>query len=146
MIELRENDFVARSPLPAECARQVERERSHVLTEHDLVGATIEEIGKRLARVGDQRVCLFTRRIAPVRVGVVVEEVVLHRMHDAARNLRAAWAVEICDGKSIVRSLERRELRANVFNGRDVRGRGIDHRRHAITTPAHCSTSFTIST
>ena len=147
VIELGDDDFVALAPLPAERARQVEGERRHVLAERDLVGAAVQEIGKRFSRVGDQRVGLFARRIAPVRVGVVIEEVVVHRVarrraapacHPGRR--RYATGNPLC-----VRSSAGNCARMSSTDATSRR-RGIDHRRHAISTPAHCSTNFTIST
>ena len=124
----------------------MKRERRRILAEHDFVGAAEHEIGERFARARDQLVGLFARRIAPVRVGVVMEEVIVHRRDDRARDLRAARAVEVRDGVSAVRPLQRRKVRTNFVDADGpVRVQSGDG-RHAISTPAHCSTIFTAST
>ena len=43
-------------------------------------------------------------------VGVVMIKVVAHGIDNAARNLRAAGAVEVCDGVSAVLAFERGEV------------------------------------
>jgi hypothetical protein len=45
----------------------------------------------------------------------VVEEVVGHRLGDAARHLRAAGAVEVGDPRAVVHAFERREVRTNLL-------------------------------
>jgi len=48
-----------------------------------------------------------------MRVGVVVIEVISHRLDHRPRNLRAARAVEVRDGMMVMMAFERREVRAN---------------------------------
>ena len=132
--------------LAPERAREMEGERRHVLAEHDFVGPAIQEIREGFARSGNERVGFFARGIAPVRVRVVVEQVVVHRVDDGTRHLRSAGSVEVGDGVAVVHALERGKMRANALDGRDERGTVTKHRRHAISTPAHCSINFTIST
>jgi hypothetical protein len=41
-----------------------------------------------------------------MRVGVVMEEIIVHRFGDRARDLRPARAVEICHGEAVVYAFE----------------------------------------
>ena len=86
------------------------------------------------------------RRIAPVRVGVVLEEVVGHRADDVDGDLRAARTVEVRDRKASVPALEGREPASDRGGVGDIPGepggtkRGRFHRggeniRGAARTP-----------
>jgi hypothetical protein len=83
-------------------AAEVERERGHVVAEHDLVRARVQQIRHCFARTRDDRVGLAARRVLPVRVRVVVEKVVGHRLGHCARDLRSARRVEVGDRFSVV--------------------------------------------
>ena len=82
---------------------QVEGQRRHVGPEGDLVGRGVEEVGEGLPGVGDGVVGLLAGREGPVGVGVVVEEVVGHRLDHLAGHLRPAGAVEVGDRVAAVR-------------------------------------------
>jgi hypothetical protein len=138
VIDLRDHHLVALAPLAAERAREVEGERRHVLAERDLVGAAVHEVGDRPACRRDERVGLLAGGVLPVGVRVVMEQVVGHGIHDFARHLGAARSVEVRHGVAVVHALERGKVRADLLDGCDG--------RHAISTPAHCSTMRTIST
>ncbi len=122
VVELRDDDLVARSPGAAESAREVERQRRHVLAERDLGRVAIQELRDRGARVGERGVGLGRRRIAPVGVGVVLEEVVRHRADDVDGNLRAARPVEKRHRKAAVPALEGREPAADRGGVGDIPG------------------------
>src|ERR1041384_5922098 len=83
-----------------------------------------------------------------MRVRIVMEEVLGHRIDDGARYLRSTRPIEIRDWKSVVDPLQRGELRTCQPNrlvrvlSRSNGGEGA----HEISTPAHCSTSRTAST
>ncbi len=66
---------------------------------------------------GDNRVRLFAGRIPPVGVGVVVVEVIRHRLHDDARHLGSAGAIEIGDVVSPVLPVEGEKLGSNLGGG-----------------------------
>ena len=68
---------------------QVERQRRHVGAEGDLVGVAPRKSARASRAAASGRVGLLARGIAPVRVRVVVEQVVGHRLADLARHLRA---------------------------------------------------------
>jgi hypothetical protein len=54
-----------------------------------------------------------------MRVGVVVVEVIDHRLGDGARDLRAAGAVEVGDRLIVVFAVERGEVRPDLSDARD---------------------------
>src|SRR5205823_10056266 len=102
-----------------------------------------------LAGAKQQRVRLLTRGVEPMRVGVVVEQVVGHGVDDGQRNLGPARTVEVRDGLTVVNPLESGELAANCVDGGDgfgCRALRCCRRCHAISTPAHCSTNLAAST
>ena len=117
MIEVGHDHLVSLGPCASEGAREVKRERRHVRAEDDFVRRAIQEVAHGLARRGDDRVALDARRIRPVRVRIVVEEIVVHRLGDDARHLRPARRIEVGDGIPPVDSLERGELTADVLHG-----------------------------
>ena len=87
-------------------------------------GDAFEKISQRTARVGDGGVRLLTRGIGPVRVRVVMEEVVSHPVGDDGRDLGAAWSVEVRHGMAAVLPAERGKLIADDVYWRDVRHSG----------------------
>ncbi len=128
MVELRHDDLVPGSPPAAEGPREMERERRHVRAESDLVGRSLDEVRQRQTGGGDRLVGLLARRVEPVRVGVVAEEVFVHGRDDGPRDLRASRPVEIRDGPPRVPPLERREGSADRVDARSGGGgRGTRH-------------------
>ena len=98
-------------PQPRPSARaDVERQRRHVVAEGDLRRRRVQEVGQGAPRVVEQLVGLEARRKVPVRVGVVVQQVVGHRVDDPLRDLRAARPVEIGDRRALVDACQRGEL------------------------------------
>jgi hypothetical protein len=138
MIQLGDDDLVASRPLPAERSREMKGERRHVGAEGHVRRRRSEEVGDALARARDAGIGLDARRVAPVRVRIVMEEVVPHGVRDDGRNLRSAWTIEIRDGDASMLALERGKVRADLG---DAGNRG-----HAISTPAQRSRTFTAST
>ena len=124
MIQLGDDYLVARLPLARQGPAQVERQRRHVRAEGHLLGRRVEKISQRTARGGDGCVRLLTRGIGPVRVGVVMEEVVSHAVGDDGRDLGAAWSVEVRHGMAAVLPVERGKLIADDVYWRDVRHSG----------------------
>ena len=118
MFEYRDDDLIAGSERPAESTRQVIDHRRRVRTKNDFISGSVEEIGKRVARAFDNRVGLMTRRIFPVSVRVVIQQIVGDRIDDYLRCLGSARRVKICGPVSVVLPPERRKLGANLF-GRD---------------------------
>ena len=71
--------------------------------------------------LGDQRVGLFARRIAPVRVGVVMEEIVVHRATTTDRGTCVPpGPSKYATGMPVVHPRERGKVRANRVDRRDV--------------------------
>ena len=96
---------------PGNGATQVERERGHVLAEHDLVGRRgVDEIGHRLLSVAQEGVRLDTGGEDPAVVGVTGHQVMDHGIDDALRHLGPAGAVEVDRDDAVAFLLQRREL------------------------------------
>jgi hypothetical protein len=116
VIELGDDDLVARLPGAGQGARQVEGERGHVGAKGNLVGRRAEEVAEGGARRGEHRVGFFAGRVRPVRVGVVVQEVVAHGVGNRRRHLRAAGAIEVGHRQTVVGALHGRKQRPNRLN------------------------------
>ena len=67
-----------------------------------------------LASVLDGRVGLFARGVAPVRVRVVVQEVLGHGVGHDAGHLRAAGSIEVGDAGAAVHPIQRWKRGADV--------------------------------
>ena len=142
MIEIRNNDFVASLPAAPQPARDVKRQRRHIRAEHDLVGRRIDQIRRGHARRMDHRVGLFARRIRPIRIGVVLIEVVGHGPTNRQGHLGAPRPVEVRDGPTIVAPRQGGKLLSNRHDRHDY----YDQNRHAtamvaswapMTSPTH---------
>ncbi len=123
MIQLRENDFIAGTPRPTQPASYVKRQRGHVVAEGDLARPGVQEIGQRPASVINGRVSLETGGKMPVRVGVMVEQIVGHALDDERRHLGAAWAIEVRHRVFFVSARERGKSCAYRVERRDRGGR-----------------------
>ena len=147
MIHLRDDDLVTWREGRGEGAREREGEGGHVRAERDLVRRGVQQVrGGRAGRV-DDLVGLEARWVRPVRVRVVVQQVVAHRIDDARRHLRSPRSVEVRHGMTSVHALERGEARANLIDARHARDVRLNRSgRHLISTPAHCSMRRTAST
>ena len=121
MIKLCDDDLVARRERATERARDVEGERRRIRAEDYFVGSRAEKVCHALARLLDYTVGLRARRIGPVRVGVVMIEIVAHGLDHAARDLRAAGAVEVGDREAFMLALKRGKVRPYLFGGCDGR-------------------------
>lgn len=114
VIQLRDNDFIPRTPGATERTGEVEGKRCHVESERDLIGRSTEEIGIRRPSMRDELIGLVTRGIRPVRVGVVVAEIVHHGVDNGRGNLGSARPVEVRDRPTAVTARECRKLSANL--------------------------------
>src|SRR5262245_8055145 len=102
MIELRDDDFIARHPARGERTAQGERQRRHVGAEDDLgriVGAY--ERGQRILGVADGRVAFEARYEWSAVVGVAVEQIIADRIRDRTRHLAAGGTVEEHPGPTV---------------------------------------------
>ena len=134
MIQLGDDHFVTRLPLARQGPAHVERQRRHVRAKGHLPGRRAEKICQRTARVGDRGVRLLARGVGPVRVRVVMEEVVAHAVDDDCGDLGAAWPVEVRHGMAAVLAAERGKLIADDVYWRHVRhsgSNGLSQRRKA---------------
>jgi hypothetical protein len=120
VVELRHEHLVAGAQRPREGPREEEVEARHARPERDLLGAAVEELGRTLPRVLDQRIGSARGLVGSADVGVRLAEVGGDRVDDLVRALRAAGRVE--EGE---RPLQRGESRAD---GGDVE---CDGRAHA---------------
>ena len=98
MIQLGHDDLVALRPTASTSPRarwkvSVVMFRPNAIS----VAIAVHEIGERHTRRVERGVGLGARRIVPVRVRVMVEQVVVHRLDDLSRHLRAARPVEVRD-------------------------------------------------
>jgi hypothetical protein len=128
VIELGNDDLVTGAPTAAQAACKVEGQRRHVRTKRDLRGGRAEEIAQRSPGSGYGGVGLFARWVGPVRIGVMMEEVIFHRCNDRARHLGSTGSIEIGHRMVVVSADERRELLAE---DRDIRGAGCYCCRYA---------------
>ena len=138
VIELGDDDLVPGAPASPERPRHMERDRRHVGAEGDLVWRRPEECPEPAPRVTKQDVGLLTGRITPVRVRVVMQQVIHDRVGHDMGHLRAAGAVEVRDGQAAMLAEQRREGGANRFNAGDRIGRksGVPSVHHtALTLP-----------
>jgi hypothetical protein len=123
VVELRHDDLVPGPQLPAERARERERQCRRVRAEDDLVRRAPEEAGGREPRVRGERVGGAARREPAARVGVRVAQVPADRVDHLVRDLGPAGAVEEREG---------------LPQGREARADGLDVERgrsHAPTLP-----------
>ena len=96
--------------LATQAAREVKGERRHVGAEGDLFRRRAQEVGQRRPRTGEHGVGLLAARVAPVRVGVVPEQILGHGIRHRAGDLRAARPVEVRHGSVAVLALQCGEL------------------------------------
>ena len=138
----------------------MEGDRRHVVAERHLGGRRIDEVRHRHPGLVDRLVRLGAGRVVPVRIGVMVIEVIRHRLDHPARHLRSTGPVEIRNRLAVVNALERRELGPDQVTreprlgtrrafASGVGNRTLDVRRHLApptVTPAHSSSTCTVST
>src|SRR5262249_9822747 len=76
VVELGNDNFVVGSELASESAGDVKGERSCIRAEGDFMGCAAEKVGESETSVFEHFVGFVARRIVPVRVRVVMAEVV----------------------------------------------------------------------
>ena len=119
MVELGDDDRIAGAEPTPQGPRQMERQRGHVGAKGDLVGRGIEKVGQGLPRRQNRRVRLLAGRESPVSVGIVVNEVIGHRLDHDPRNLGPARPVEVGDTMAMMHALESGESRPDLGGRRD---------------------------
>ncbi len=130
MVQLRDHDFVARSVAAAERAREVEGERGHVRAEGDLVRRGIQKIRQRRASRIDDGVRFLARRISPMGIRIVMQQIIAHRCDHDPRHLRAAGAIEVGHRMTVVNARESGEMLSDFRIGNGRGGgllRSLDH-------------------
>ena len=114
VVELRDEDLVARPKGSADGARQREVERRHVRSEDRLVRLAAKERRRRQAGLRHERVAAAARAERPAEIRVRLAQVARDRVDDRVGDLRAPGPVEERGGPA-----QRGEARAN---GVDVEG------------------------
>ncbi len=114
MVEAGYDDFIAGADLASNGPADGEGQRSHVGTEHDLVGrGRVQQVSHGLMRLVDDGVATVSRRKCATAVGVAVSQIVSHGVDDALRDLRAAGVVEEDGGLAIDLLPQRRKSGTN---------------------------------
>src|SRR5207248_8166350 len=116
VIQFRDDDFIAPVKLWCERTRQMKGERRHVRAKRNLIWMSIEKIGEGLPRIHNGSVCFLARRISPMRVGVVMIEILNHRFGHHARDLRTARPIEVGHSVIGVAAFERGKVLSDLFS------------------------------
>ncbi len=133
VVQLGDDDLVAFAPAAGERARDVEGQRRHVRAKGDLGRVAAEEVRDGGPGAGEEGVRLLARRVPPVRVRVVPEEIVRRGVGDRTGDLRSSGAVKIGHRNVPHSPLERRELRPDRL---DRENAGFTGGRHGIRLSA----------
>ncbi len=88
----------------------MERERGHVRPESNFGRGRVQKFRKNLARVLESSIRFRARWISPMRVCVVVIEVVAHLFDDVPGHLSSSGTIEIGDPVAVVYPFKSREL------------------------------------
>ena len=140
VVELGDDDLVARRPSARPSARARWKVSVVMLAPKAIsYGRPPRKSAERFARGRERRVRLVARRVGPVRIGVVVQQVVRHRVDDRLRHLRAAGSVEVGDGQPVVHGARAR----GSASGWPRRGRRGRERRRSSSSCLHLSVQHT---
>ena len=123
VVQLGYDDLVSRTPPPPQRAGQMEGQGGHVGPKRDFLGLSVQEIGQGSPSRRDHAVGLDAAGVGPVGVGVVMVEVVRHRLYHRPRGLSPPGSVEI--GHRLPGHLagEGRKVSPNLL---DVRHRSLE--------------------
>ena len=102
VVQLGDDDRISRPQPPPDGPRQVKRQRGHVEPKANLGGGGIEKIGHGLPRIDERRVGLGTGRKTPVRVGIVVNQIIGHGLDHGGGDLCPSGSVEIGDAMTMI--------------------------------------------
>src|SRR6267378_2863220 len=111
MVQLSHYNLIAHAPASPQRSGNVERDSCHVVPKRDLVGRTIEKISKCLPRLRQCGISLVAGRKVPVGIGVMMIQVISHRLHDRTWDLGTSGPIEIGNALAIVYPIERRKTR-----------------------------------
>jgi hypothetical protein len=115
MLELSDDDLVSRTHRAPKRSRQVIDHGRRVWTKDDFIRGSIQKIRERVPRGFDNRVGFVAGGIFPMRIRVVIQQVIRDRIDDRTRRLGAARSVKVRDGMIIVTALEGRKLIPDIF-------------------------------
>ena len=119
VVELGDDDRVAGLQPAPDGPCQVKGQRRHVEAKANLGGRGVQEVRQRASCRGQGGVSLGAGRKPPVRVGIVMKQVVGHGLDHDGRDLGSARPVEIGGRMALVNPLERGEGRANLVDRRN---------------------------
>jgi hypothetical protein len=94
----------------------MKRERRHIRAEHNFIRVAIHKRSESNARIIEQLIGLVAGRVIPVRVRVVVFEVVAYGLDYLFGHLRPARTIEVGDTPATVFAVERRERTADLLH------------------------------
>jgi len=113
VVQLGDDDLVARPPGTSQRPPEMEGERRHVRPKGDIVRRRAQEVGQGAPGPRQHGVGLFAAGIAPVGVRIVVVEVVHHGVADRGGHLSPARSIEVGDRLSPVLTVKRGKSRSN---------------------------------
>ena len=112
----------------------MKRQRGHVEPEADLGRRRIEKVRHRLAAFARARIGFSTRRECPVRVCIVMDKIIHHRVDNRPGDLCTAWPIKIGDRMTLMNALECREVRADFVGSSNGQTRRVlGGNRHEVT-------------
>ena len=114
MIQPGNHYLVFRPQLPRKRPADMECQACHVVAKNNLIPVAAEQIGDRLMRRLDHRVCTLAGLKQAVRVRVAARHVVDHGRNDALVYLRTAGIVEKNSTPAVELFMQRRELLSNL--------------------------------
>src|SRR5262245_41753143 len=127
VIQLRQHNLVPRLTIASKSASEMKRKRRHVCSENDFVRGGVQKIGQSLAGRSDDCVGLNAAGKGPTGVGVVVQEVIAHRVGHANRNLRSAGTIKVSDRYPLLLSFKGWEKTPDLVYRSETSERGICH-------------------
>src|SRR5207247_7173021 len=110
VIEMSEQDFIARMKFTCNRAADGVRQRGHVGTKDNFVGSAIEEIGHGTAGFGDGGIEIGSAHVRTASIGIVAVEIAGDGINHTLRDLGAAGAIEKGGGMTVDGLGQRREL------------------------------------
>ncbi len=153
VIQLGNHYLIERSETTADGAGNMEGEGRHVRAERDVVRRSVEKVGEYLSRLPEHCIGFDAGGIGPVRVGVMPQQVIGHRLRHRPRYLRAARPIEVRHRRTVVFALERRkclthlrEIERRTYAAPGRRAGHAEPPAARISTPAMRSTTRTAST
>ena len=122
MVQVRHDNLVARLQTTPDGTCQMERERGHVGAEDYFVRCAVQEIRIGLACGENDGIRLHAGGEGPMRIGVVVEQIVGDGRRHTRRHLRTAGPIEIRHRMPALLALQCRKVRTDGFDSEHGHG------------------------